>query len=368
MATNPFFQMIGLGNFKNRYDAFGQFVQPNDGWESITIEDDEWETERGICIHLDGLKSPNLEGPKDVWPIYGRRQLADHRKDLGENSAGFYRMCRSFESPIGLDNAIYSESDLLAGGAYAKVVWLTKPIRVSSLDPSFTNGGDRAVQWFGSCGIAKDGISTLCFDKYTLLREDVRKKLETRDFQIARQFRDNCIAEGVSPKHAALDSTGAGSPFLSIVREEWSPEVLGVDFSGAPSEMIVSVENSRTAKQAYDRKVSELWYVGREFLKYSQLKGIIPELAREMKARRYETVKGAEGLKVRVETKQDMKERLLFSPDMADSGFVLLHLCRTRLGFMPGTSKRGISASRVKFNELARQADRVYHTLYAEAD
>lgn len=368
LATNPFFQMIGLGNFKSRYDAFGQFVLPKCGWDALTVEDEEWETERGICIRLDGMKSPNLDHPKDIWPIYGRKQLADHKKDLGENSAGFYRMCRSFESPIGLDNAIYSEADLLAGNAYEKVVWLTKPIRVSSLDPSFTNGGDRSVQWFGSFGIAKDGVATLCVDKFILLREDVRKKLETRDFQIARQFRDNCLAEGVTPAHAALDSTGAGSPFLSIIREEWSPEVLGVDFSGAPSEMIVSVENSRTAKQAYDRKVSEIWHVGKEFLKYGQLRGVIPELAREMKARRYDTVKGVEGLKVRVETKQDMKERLLFSPDMADSAFVLLHLCRTRLGFVPGSGKRGISASRSKFLELARQTDKVYHTLYAEAD
>jgi hypothetical protein len=368
LATNPFFQMFGFGNFKSRYDPFGQFIQPKRGWDSLTIEDDEWETERGFCIRLDGLKSPNLIEDKDIWPIYGRKQLAGHRKDLGENSAGFYRMCRSFESPIGLDNAIYSEADLLAGSAYEKVKWLTKPIRVSSLDPSFTNGGDRAVQWFGSCGIAVGGVKTLCYDRFVLLREDVRKKLETRDFQIARQFRDNCITEGVSPKHAALDCTGAGSPFLSIVREEWSPEVLGVDFSGAPSEMTVSVDNSRTAKQAYDRKVSEIWYVGKEFLKYGQLKGIIPELAREMKARRYDTAKGVEGLKVKVETKQDIKERLLFSPDMADAAFVMLHLCRSRLGLVPGSGDRGISGARSKFFELALQTDRVYHTLYAAPD
>lgn len=368
LATNPFFQMIGLGNFKSRYDPFGQFVQPKAGWDSLTIDDEEWETDRGVCIRLDGFKSPNLVEEKDIWPIYGRKQLTAHRKDLGENSAGFYRMCRSFESPIGLDNAIYSEADLLAGDAYGKATWLTKPTRVSSLDPSFTNGGDRAVQWFGSYGISKDGVATLCLDSYVLLREDVRKKTETRDFQIARQFKENCIANGVAPKHAGLDATGAGSPFLSIVREQWSHEVLGVDFSGAPSELPVSVDNARTAKQAYDRKVSELWYVGKEFLKYGQLKGVTQELAREMKARTYENVKGAEGLKVRVEPKDKMKERLLFSPDMADSAFVLLHLCRERLGAVPGGIGRGIAGSRHKFNELARKADRVYHTLYAAPD
>lgn len=368
LTKNPFFQLLAFGNFKNRYDAFGQFIEPKAGWDSIVVEDDEWETKNGVCLHFDGFRSPNVIAGKDIWPgIYSKKHLAEDRKDRGENSAGFWRMCRSFESSIGTDDAIYSESDLLAGKAYERdVKWLTKPTRVSFLDPSFTNGGDRAVQFFGTFGISREGVATLFYDKYVLLREDVRKKDETRDFQLARQFRDNCVQENVAPKHAGLDSTGAGSPFLSIVREEWSHEVLGVDFSGAPSEIPIGLEGSRTAKQAYDRKVSELWYVGKEFLKYGQLKGITQDFAREMKARRYETVKGVEGLKVKVETKTDMKERLLFSPDIADSGFGLLHLCRSRLGFIPGGDGRGMSGSRQRFNELARQADRVYHTLYAE--
>lgn len=375
LTKNPFFQLLAFGNFKNRYDPFGQFIEPKAGWESIVVEDDEWETKNGICLHFDGFRSPNVLAGKDIWPgIYGKKHLAEDRKDRGENSAGFWRMCRSFESSIGTDDAIYSESDLLAGKAYDRdVKWMTKPIRCSFLDPSFTNGGDRAVQWFASLGVTREGLMTLYYDKYLLLREDVRKKDETRDFQLARQFRDNCTTENVSPKNAGLDSTGAGSPFLSIVREEWSHEVLGVDFSGAPSELPIGVgvaeskdKKPKTAKEAYDRKVSELWYVGKEFLKYGQLKGITQEFAREMKARRYENVKGVDGLKVKVETKTDMKERLLFSPDIADSGFGLLHLCRARLGFIPGGNGKGINGSRQRFNDLARQADRVYHTLYAE--
>lgn len=377
LTKNPFFQLLAFGNFKNRYDAFGQFIEPKAGWDSIVVEDDEWETKNGICLHFDGFRSPNVLAGKDIWPgIYGKKHLAEDRKDRGENSAGFWRMCRSFESSIGTDDVIYNEADLLAGKAYDGLpMWLTKPTRVSSLDPAFTNGGDRSIQWFGAIGVTMGGVWTLFLDKFEPLREDVRKKDETRDYQIARQFRDNCKAAGINPKHAAVDCTGAGSPFLSIVREEWSMDVLGVDFSGAPSDMPIGVgvaetngkdKKAKTAKEAYDRKVTELWYVGKEFLKYGQIKGVVPELAREMKARKYETVKGAEGLKMKVETKAEMKERLLFSPDIADSAFVMLHLCRARLGFTPGGNGRGISGARQKFNELARQADKVYHTMYAE--
>lgn len=366
LATNPAFYLYGLGNFKTRYDSFGQFLVPKNGWDSITVDDDEWETERGICIRFDGLKSPNILSGEDEWHgIYSSKNLAAHRKDLGENTAGFWRMVRSFETPIGMDDAIYSESDFLAGNAYEKPIWLGSPTRFSSLDPSFTNGGDRCPQLFGSYGIDKNGVKTICVDSYVLLREDVRKK-EPRDYQIARQFRDNCVSKGIRPQHAALDATAAGAVLWSIISEEWSSEVLKVDFSGAPSEMEVSPD--KTAKQSYDRKVSELWYIGKEFMKYGQLKGIPQEMAREMKARKFETIKGVDGLKIRVETKAKMKERLLFSPDVADVLFVGLHLCRARLGAVPGTESKGRMGANVRFLELAKERNSVYCDCYTDAE
>jgi hypothetical protein len=363
LATNPEFYLYGLGNFKTRYDAFGQFLIPKAGWDSISVEDDEWETERGICVRFDGVKSPNVVGGEDQWPIYSLKNLASHQRDLGENTAGFWRMVRSFETPLGMDDAIYTESDFVAGAAYEKPIWLTPPIKWSTLDPSFTNGGDRCPQLFGSYGTDKHGVKTVCVDRYILLREDVRKK-EPRDYQIARQFRDNCVREGIKAKNTALDATAAGGVLWSIIAEEWSDEVLKVDFSGAPSELPVGPD--KTAKQSYDRKVSELWYVGKEFMKYGQLKGILPEMAREMKARKFETVKGMDGLKIRVETKAKMKERLLFSPDVADVLFVGLHLCRVRFGAIPGTTGKGVTGGRQRFFDLAKQKDSVYDLLYTE--
>lgn len=366
LATNPEFYLYGLGNFKTRYDSFGQFLVPKNGWDSITVDDEEWETERGVCIRFDGLKSPNIEEGEDIYHgIYSSKNLAAHRKDLGENTAGFWRMVRSFETPIGMDDAIYSESDLLSGDAYGKVTWLTTPQKWSSIDPSFTNGGDRCPQWFGYYGMSKEGVLTIAFDHYVLLREDVRKK-EPRDFQIVRQFRDNCVNENIKAKNTALDATGAGAVLWSIMAEEWSDEVLKVDFSGAPSELPVGPD--KTAKQSYDRKVTELWFIGREFTKYGQLKGIPPEMAREMKARKYETVKGTDGLKMRAETKKDMKERLLFSPDLADAAFVGIHLCRTRLGAIPGVGNKGAHGSRAKFFELAKERNKVYEESYSADD
>lgn len=365
LATNPTFQLLAAGNFKNRHDAFGQFVEPLDGYDSINVETENWLTKQGHCVRFDGLKSPNILSGENIWKgIYGSKQLAAHRKDLGENTAGFWRMCRSFEAPLGLDNCIYSESDFAAGKAREYPIWRGDSVKVSGLDPSFTNGGDRTVQWFGRFGADTTGKNVLCLYKKMLLREDVRIKEKTRNFQIAEQFRDNCIAEGVTPRHAAVDATAAGGVFCDIVNELWSREVLRVDFSGSPSDLLVSTTSPKTAKDSYDRRVTELWYVGLEFMKHGQLKGITDELSREMKARHYETVKGAEGLKMRVETKADMKERLGFSPDEADAFFVMLDLCRQRLGFLSG----GLAGGSVKAQADADKQSKAANEVYASVD
>lgn len=367
LMSNPFFQFVAMGNFKSREDPFGEFVQPKDGWDSVSSDADEWEIGRdGYCVRFDGMKSPNILAGKDLYPyLYGSKQLREHKQNYGDRSAMFWRMCRSAEAPIGTDDTFYSEADFIAGKAYSEPEWLGRKIRVSSLDPSFTNGGDRCFQHFGWYGKDVNGVSVLSFDTHKLLREDVTIKGVNRDYQIARQFRDNCIKEGVEPKHAAMDATGAGAVLWSIVAEEWSYAVLKVEFWGAASDLPANATDGKTGKQCFDRRVSELWGVGKEFLRGCQLRGLKSSTTREMKARKYTTVKGEDGAKMKAETKQEMKERLNFSPDDADSAFVMLELCRVRLGFRPVGMPTQSNKPRHSFMALAKRNDEVYTSMYS---
>lgn len=359
LTTNPFFQMIAFANFKSRYDPFGLFAEPINGYDSITVEDQEWETKRGWCLHFDGLKSPNILAGKDEWPIYGSKQLAAHRKDLGPESALFWRMCRSFESPIGIDNVIYSESDLAVGKAHAEPVWYGDVSKLASVDPSYTNGGDRFILWLGKMGRLSNGDMALYYDRFIPLFDNALKARErTRAFQMADQVKAECEAYGVLSKNLGIDVTANGTQ-ADVIEEVWGP-VYRVDFSGSATERRFSMNNPKTAKEQYWNRVSELWYVGLEFLKHGQLKGIKIDQAREMKARKYETIKGAEGLKIRVESKKDMKLRLGFSPDIADAGFVMLDLAR-HLGFMAGRqSDDGIETWHTLWRKKAIELDSIY--------
>lgn len=358
LSGRPYFQMVGSGNFKSIYDPFGTFTKPKAGWGSVTIEDTEWETDRGKCIRFDGTKSPNIILGQDVWPIYNSKNLREHER-LGQHSALFWRMCRSFPCPEGSENAIYSESDLLAGKVHDQCVWMGDRIRVAAMDPSFTAGGDRCPLMFGWLGMTRDGIYTLAVDKYFLLTEDLRLKDQTRAFQIASQIRENCIREGVAPYNFALDVTGPSIVFGEVVAEVWSSQVLRVQFGGVASDAIVSETDTRPGKEAYVNRVSELWYAGLAYVRSNQIRGMPAEVAKELCSRRYETVKSL-SMKVRVEPKVEMKKRIGISPDLADTWAILLDLCRQRHNFTAGAGYTNDGSRDESWEDMAIKAHEIY--------
>ena len=333
LDSNPYFQCIALGNFASAYDPFGQFIAPKDTWNSVNCDMDGWDTSRGHCIHLDGEKTPNLDSD-DEWPfLLTSKQLRDAREYQGENSLSYWRFIRSFPAPVGAEQNIYSEAEIRRFEGEALPKWEKQPIRVAGFDPSFTNGGDRSVLYVGSFGKSDLGLPTISFDKAHILREDASKANEPRNFQIARQVREVCQAEGVLPENLAVDATGAGDPFCDILSELWSNRIYRVKFGEKPSQLPISAVSPVKANEKFGNRVSELWWVGVEFLRSGQIRGISADLARELCARKYSTMAGG---KLIVEPKKDMKARMGKSPDLADAACLMLDLCRYRLGAYAG--------------------------------
>lgn len=333
LASNPDYQFVGLSNPVSYYDPFGVLWKPKAGWMSINVEDTYWETEFGVGIHFDGMKSPNIVAGKTLYPFLPTAQKIEEAKraEGGENSLRFWRMIRGFFAPMGQEDLIYAEQDIFKFKGDEPAIWGDQPLtRCAALDPGFTNGGDRTIAYLGTLGASKDGITTLNYDRYVELVEDVTNP-EERSYQIARQFKDLCEANGVLPRNAAVDATGAGAPFCDVVNVVWSREILRVKFGGKASDMPVSLTDPALGHERYYDRVTEIWYSGRELLRQGQLKGIPPQMAHEMTARKYGTT-GAEK-RIYAESKVDMKLRTKKSPDIADAGFILLALCRERLGF-----------------------------------
>jgi hypothetical protein len=248
----------------------------------------------------------------------------------GANALRFWRMWRGFMCPIGEEDLIYTDGDVVKYKGDEPAIWGDQPVvKVAAVDPSFTNGGDRPILYYGTVGRDKANQLGLQFDSFERLVIDATSK-DPISYQLSRQIKEKCEAKNIPPHNCAIDSTGAGTPFCDIVSVTWSPEILRVNFGGSASENPVSLTDLTPAKEKYHNRVSEIWYSGKELLRQGQLKGIPPDLMAEMTSRKYTTT----GVKKRicVESKEDMKLRTLKSPDIADAAFILVTLCRERFG------------------------------------
>lgn len=345
LASNPYFQMIGIGNPASYYDPLGKFCEPLEGYSSVNESIFEWQGKEAYVLRFDGKTSPNVLAGRNIYPgLLGFDTYEEKKRKLGENSPIFYQMYRGFWCPTGSIEAIYSEQEIVSNGADRQAghgwSWLEPPAIVCGFDPSFTHKGDRASAYFSAVGLNQDRVPTFCFLEYLILEMNVNNPLP-KEIQIIRQLASAMEKRGVKVKDLGVDISGS-SPFGVLVSQEMGDAFTRVQFGGSPSEMAVSKLDPRPAKEVYDLMVAELWHVGKELISTGQLKGLHPDMIKEMVARTY----GTKGKKIWVEPKPEMKKRTGFSPDIADSGFISLLMARKNYGLTSGARAKASTEPR----------------------
>lgn len=334
LAANPEFQLIGIGNPASIYDPHGVLSKPKHGWASVSVADDEWETERGYQIRFDATKSPNVLAGKTLYPWLPTQAKIDAAMSDtgGEDSAAFWRMWRGFWCPHGATESVVSEADIIKFACDThRVRWKTPPVEFSFFDPGFTTGGDRSIAMFGKFGVDHEDKSVLLYTGYKHVTEDVTKKAEPRNFQIAAKWRDLCLSRGIAAERAAYDNTGAAA-FGDIVSSVWSQQVTPINFGGKPSILPVSVFDKTPASDKYINRMTEIWCSIKEYMRSSQIRGIDPDLGQELTSRRMKNKKDM-GLKAQVEPKEIYRSRVGKSPDIADAALGLLDFLRSKYRF-----------------------------------
>ncbi len=336
LFVNEDFKMIGCYNPASHFDPAGVFSEPEKGWGSVDVSSsDGWKTRRGYCIRFDGQNSPNVvAGVKNWEGLLTREKLDEARKNLGDNSPRFLEQYRAAWSSTGHADCIYSEAEIIKYLGMSKVdVWMGPKTKAAGFDPSFVHDGDRAALTIGNCGDA------VCFesrrkcaeaDKVIYLDDNIDTKQDKKEF-IIKRLKEECIRHNVDPVNLAMDATGGGDVFATLMSRDpfFGNKFMKVQFGGSGSEMLIG---GRKGKDRYANMASELWYSGKPLLRMGQIKGLTPELVREMTLRLYQ--EGSGGKKqIKIEPKGDMKSRLNGrSPDAADSYFLFIHACRVKLG------------------------------------
>jgi hypothetical protein len=320
------FQFIGLGNADDQLDPHGRMCEPKGGWDTVSVETEEWKTKRGVCLHLDGLKSPNIRDKPRVYPgLLNQKDIDSTIEIYSVDSPQFWQMRRGFWAPEGIQKTVLSMPMIVRVNAMGDCSFDLDSINVASLDPSF-EGGDRCVLRFGKVGRVH-GKFTLLLGEYIFIKTAVRAD-DPIHYQIARKVKEECSHRGVDPFYFGMDSTGEGGGLASIIQREWSREILCVEFGGRPPRTPVSPTNSKAADMEYDRQVTYLWFYFRLLLLNEQIKGLDFETAAEF-CRRWWDMKGPY---VSLETKEKMKDRTRKSPDLADNAVILAQVAHSRCG------------------------------------
>tara|TARA_R100001463_G_scaffold14655_2_gene38436 strand:+ start:2437 stop:4203 length:1767 start_codon:yes stop_codon:yes gene_type:complete len=357
LSKNPSFKLIGMSNPASRYDAFGVWAQPEEGWDSISPEADEWKTKYGgRYLRLDGERSPNILAGKTIFPwLPTEEKLQEDRDLLGPDSRGYKRMVSAVFFETDEEETIYSESGISRSGSMNTVQWKGNPIPCAGLDPAFSNGGDRCILYTGLVGYDQSGQYVCELQDSIPLLDDATNTAVPRSYQIVKMLRTELEKRKIDPSNLAVDSTGAGNPFCDIIEAEGLSNILRVSFGGRPSEKKVSVNSKLVGTELYANRCSELWFSGKELMRTKQLFGITNELAGEMTGRRFEMFKSG-SLKMRVESKPDFKSRLGKSPDVADAAFLCIDVARQRLGLVaaepPKTQGVGVNRQQKSMKNL----------------
>lgn len=353
-------RLILLGNTDDELDTLGSFCRPPAGWDSVTADKEEWEFdfegEKGIALHFDGLKSPNLAIPaKETkaglvsrWPfLFGHADAESHERNREVNPLAYWRFCRGWYADSTIVPKVMTMTEIDKFGSRNKTVFYGGTVNFASLDPAF--GGDRAILkiWkMGDCSETQQKVMEQIANLEIPIHPNTIKGRAIGQFVMEK-------AKEFNFKTVGIDTTTDNSAPAEYLRLNSDLEIIDVNFGGSPSEDPVSPSDKTPCNEKYDRKVTELWFTIKMIL--GQVRGLDEETCIEL-CSRYFSRKGRPE-KLCVETKKEMKERAHGkSPDLGDCVAIGVFVFRKLGGFdLPVPP-----SNRSTWNKLALRKNSIY--------
>lgn len=355
----PDAKAVMLCNPMERESLFGKNCEPRDGWSSVDPSSLIWETKAkgGICIHLDGLQSPNVKAKINKFTgLLTFEGVEEVRSKHGEDSRQWWQLVRGWFPPDGIVSRVFPGSTIEK--AKAVITFDYKPERCASLDPAFEH--DQCVLHLGDLGYRHRGDLQQCINgtQSIEIKFKVGPDQEPKDYQIVHQVMALCKENDVKPEHFIMDRSGGGRGVFAILQKEWSQDIHGVEYGGKATERNLRGDDDRKCEDIYKYFVSELWFRASEFAKeglIGGLKNLHPHTIEDLISRRYEIKQETSGSKQVVETKVEVKKRLGRSPDHGDA-FVQFGELLERLGTRPGGNGKKPSTQSQRWNRFREKA------------
>lgn len=313
--------MVMMANPRSKLDQFGRFIEPKDGWMSVNVDTEEWETKPqwdrkpGIVVRMDATRSPNITSGRLISKYLPRKEEVEAAAKMsgGGSTPRFWSNFRGFLPPEGIERTVFTENALIRGRAYESPVFTGDTFMVGEFDPAFTSGGDSAQFQPLQCGDTADGPVAFKLPQITI-PIDSHSPVPV-SYQLATGLRAAAEKHNVSPANICVD--GTGNQVCDVISREWSPSIQRIVSTWAASDRQVSHEDHRLACDVYANKGTEMCFQSREFCDAGQIRGMDHDTADELCSRNYEPEDGR--FKRRLESKPDMKLRIGKSPDRSDA-------------------------------------------------
>lgn len=383
-STPREFVLIALANPRSRLERFARFIEPKDGWQSVTVDTDEWEGKPQVdygnaivqVVRFDAEKSPNITEGRLVSEYLPTKERVEAARQAsgGGHTPNYFTNERGFPPPEGMTKTVFTESALSTNDANGTLIFTGERVTIIGMFDLAFGGGDRPAVRFAKLGMVDGNRWGIQMFPPIIVPVNVHSTNPV-DYQLVEcakrlceKFEHKGQVYSCQPENFAFDATGRGGAVVSIAQRTWSPRVIGIDFGGAASEDSVSLEDIRPANEVYRNKRAEMYFRSRNALDHGQLKGIDPDTAQELCNMEFEDI-SADGRSkpIVLMAKKDYKEKFRKSPDYADCAVGLLEVARRkgfRLAPMQHTKTRFQET-----NDMVKKAQAVYEDIsYAEQD
>lgn len=355
----PDFKGALLTNPVEKISEFGDWVKPEGGWGSVHDTDLFWKTEKpgGICLHFDGLQSPNIKAGKTIFPyLLTQQYVEDVKSSKGEDSLEWWMFVRGFFPPDGTVAKIWPSTTIEK--ARASVKFDFQPTACAVLDPAFEH--DDCVLHFGLIGRLRDGKACCNATQTVRITTKEGPDYPPKDYQIAREVMRLCKERDVKPEDYIQDETGNGRGVLAILRMEWSPKVQGCSFGGEATDRPLRLNDPKKASEQVRYFVAELWFRASFLAHDGMLCGLLnldPKTTEDLTTRRYSIKQHTDHKVMVAETKDEMKKRLGRSPDYGDA-YCLFGELMARKGLLTGILGNGSKKQWETLKKLAQKASK----------
>lgn len=349
LDKNEDFRAIIIGNPNDVSDSLGKAAEPKDGWSSHLepTKTEVWETRfmNGRCVNLVGTDSPNFDFPQDEPARYkyliSREKIENTLSFFPKDSVEYYSNCIGVMKVGILARRVVSRDMCVQFDAFKEAIWDGSPrTRICALDAAYS--GDRCALMHIDFGRDHNGEQIFCCYPPVIIPVIVRQDMIAED-QIAIFLKQYADDNEIKPENFYHDSTGRGSLGTSLARI-WSNLCNPVEFGGSPTKRPVSldlfIDDAETGQRRlkrcdehYSKFVSELAFSVRYVIEGRQMRNLPTDVMEELCLRKWDKVRGD---RIEVEpksgtaTKPGMKQRVGFSPDLADCLSIAVEGARRR--------------------------------------